>query len=48
LIVDYEHCHTNKLIEKAQQLCIQFDKDGNHLWQNAFEKVISCFKQEKM
>ncbi|CAF4775310.1 unnamed protein product, partial [Rotaria sp. Silwood2] len=30
--LEYEYCHTNELINKAQNLCIQFDKDGNVLW----------------
>ncbi len=46
--IEYEHCDTKKLIEKAQRLAIQFDKDANHLWQNAFETIISSYKQNKM
>jgi len=46
--IDYEHCDTNKLIEKAQQLCIQFDKDANNLWESAFGKIISLYKQQKV
>ena len=46
--IDYEYCDINKLIEKAQQLCIQFDKNANTLWKKAFEKIISFYKQQKM
>jgi hypothetical protein len=48
LNIDYEHCDTNKLIEKAQQLCIQFNKDANNLWTSAFQKIISLYKLNKM
>jgi hypothetical protein len=46
--IDYEHCDSQKLIEKGKQLCIQFDKDANTLWVNAFNKIISSYKQQKM
>ena len=46
--IDYEHCHINKLIEKAQQLCIQFDKDANTLWIKAFHHIIQSYKQQQM
>ncbi|CAF1546615.1 unnamed protein product, partial [Adineta steineri] len=45
--IDYEHCDKNKLIEKGQEICVQFDKDGNTLWEKAFEKILSIYKQEK-
>ncbi|CAF4099371.1 unnamed protein product [Adineta steineri] len=45
--IDYEHCDKNKLIEKGQEICTQFDKDGNTLWEKAFEKILSIYKQEK-
>ncbi|CAF1219378.1 unnamed protein product [Adineta steineri] len=45
--IDHEHCDMKKLYEKAQELCIQFDKDGNSLWSNAFEKILSVYKQPK-
>ncbi|CAF3895413.1 unnamed protein product, partial [Adineta steineri] len=45
--IDYEHCDKNKLIEKGQEICAQFDKDGNTLWEKAFEKILSIYKQEK-
>jgi hypothetical protein len=46
--IDYEYADTNKLIEKAQQLCIQFEKDANTLWETAFQKIISLYKINKM
>ena len=46
--VEYEHCQTSVLIEKARLLCIQFDKNANNLWENAFEKIILSYKQQKM
>jgi hypothetical protein len=48
MYIDIEYVNTNKLIEKAQQLSIQFDKDDNILWENAFAKIISLFKEQKM
>jgi hypothetical protein len=46
--IDHEHCDTNRLVDKAQQLCIQFDKLGNQLWKRAFEKILLCYKQKRM
>jgi hypothetical protein len=46
--IDYEYCDSQKLIEKAQQLCSQFDKNANALWENAFKKIISCYQYQKM
>jgi hypothetical protein len=46
--IDYEHCDTNKLFEKAQQLITQFDKDSNTLWINAFQQIISSYTQQQM
>ena len=40
LSIDYEYCDTKILIEKAKHLCIQFDKDSNHLWKHVFNKII--------
>ena len=45
--IDDEHCDTKKLIEKAQQICTQFDKDGNTLYSTTFGKIVSCYKQQK-
>ncbi|UJR24725.1 hypothetical protein I4U23_006099 [Adineta vaga] len=44
--IDYEYCDVEKLTEKAELLCIRFDKDGNNLWQNAFQAVLSCYKYQ--
>ncbi|CAF4130372.1 unnamed protein product [Rotaria sordida] len=46
--LEYDYCHTNELISKAQNLCIRFDKDGNVLWSNAFQKIILFYKQNKI
>jgi len=46
--IDYEHCDTEKLIEKARQLCIEFNKDAYTLWKIALDKIISLYKQNKM
>jgi hypothetical protein len=46
--IDHEHCDTNQLITKAQQLFIQFDKDANILWTSAFTKIISFYQQQQM
>ncbi len=46
--IDYEHCDSQKLIEKGTKLCIQFDKDANTLWEKAFNQIISFYKQKKM
>ncbi len=48
LNIDYEHCDSQKLIEKGKQLCIQFDKNANTLWENALNQIISSYKQQKM
>ncbi|CAF4051216.1 unnamed protein product [Adineta steineri] len=45
--IDYEYCDKNKLVEKGQEECAQFDIEGNTLWEKAFEKIISIYKQEK-
>ncbi|CAF3309553.1 unnamed protein product [Rotaria socialis] len=46
--VEYEHCQTSVLIEKAHLLCIQFDKNADNLWETAFEKIILSYKQQKI
>ncbi|CAF4130497.1 unnamed protein product, partial [Rotaria sp. Silwood2] len=46
--IEHEYCHTNKLIEKAQQICIQFDVNGNVLFGEAFKKIILSFEQQKI
>ncbi|CAM4750560.1 unnamed protein product [Rotaria magnacalcarata] len=46
--IDCEHCDVQKLIEKVKQLCIQFDKNANTLWESAFNKIISYYKQQKI
>ncbi|CAF4744611.1 unnamed protein product, partial [Rotaria socialis] len=46
--IDCEHCDVQNLIEKVKQLCVQFDKNANTLWENAFNKIISYYKQQKI
>lgn len=46
-LLDSEYCNINIIIEKAQQVCIQFDKNANVLWKQAFEKILSFYKQQK-
>ena len=46
--IDYEHCDLQKLIEKGKQVCIRFDKDANVLWGDAFNLIISTYKQQGM
>ncbi|CAF0913906.1 unnamed protein product [Adineta steineri] len=36
-----------KLYEKAEEECAQFNKEGNTLWEQAFEKMILIYKEEK-
>lgn len=43
--IDAEYCDSQILMDKCKQLCIQFDKSANNLWETAFNKVISFFKQ---
>ncbi|CAF4322735.1 unnamed protein product, partial [Adineta steineri] len=45
--IDYKHCDMKKLYEKAQEECAHFDKEGNTLWEQAFEKMILIYKEEK-
>lgn len=46
--IDDEHCDFQKLLEKAQQLCTQFNRAANTLWENAFQRILSSHKQRKM
>lgn len=46
--IEYEYCDINKLIEKVQFLCIQFDKNANTLWKQAFEKIIFSYREQIM
>jgi len=46
-LLDSEYCDINLLIDKARKLCIQFDKDANVLWKQAFTKIVSFYKQQK-
>ncbi|CAF4099527.1 unnamed protein product, partial [Adineta steineri] len=36
-----------KLYEKVQEECAHFNKEGNTLWEQAFEKMILIYKEEK-
>ena len=46
--IDYEYVDTEKFVKKAQELCVRFDKDAKNLWEKAFEKIVSLFKEQKM
>jgi hypothetical protein len=46
-LLDGEYCNINVVIEKARQLCIQFDKNANVLWKEAFKKILSFYKLQK-
>ncbi|CAF3902890.1 unnamed protein product [Rotaria sordida] len=46
--INYEHCDIPKLIEKSKQLCIQFDKAANTLWEKAFNQIILSYRQKKI
>ena len=46
--IDHEHVDTQRFVEKAQEICIRFDKDAKNLWESAFRKVVSLFKERKM
>ena len=40
--IDYEHCDVRKLFDKAQELCVQFDKNANTCCEAAFGKIIAA------
>ena len=46
-LLDTDYCDTKLIIEKTRQLCIQFDKNANNLWKNAFQKILSFYKLQK-
>ncbi|CAF3513550.1 unnamed protein product [Rotaria socialis] len=46
--IEYEHCDINKVFDKAQKLCIQFDETGNKLWEQAFNKIILLYRENKI
>ena len=45
--IDHEHCDSNKLMEKAQHICTQFNKESNNSWTTAFSKIISIGKENQ-
>ncbi|CAF2442483.1 unnamed protein product [Rotaria sp. Silwood2] len=47
-LLDNKYCNINIVIEKAQQLCIQFDKNANKLWKEAFKKILSFYKLKQI
>ncbi|CAF3417336.1 unnamed protein product [Rotaria sp. Silwood1] len=47
-LLDSEYCNISIVIEKARQLCIQFDKNANILWKKAFEKILEFYKLKKI
>ncbi|CAM4845478.1 unnamed protein product, partial [Rotaria magnacalcarata] len=46
--MEYEHCDINEVFDKAQKLCIQFDETGNKLWEQAFNKIILLYRENKI
>jgi len=46
-LLDSEYCDIDIVKEKARQLCIQFDKNANVLWKEAFKKLLSFYKLQK-
>ena len=46
--IDDEHCDFPKLIDKGKQLCIEFDRNANTLWEKAFERILASNKQRKL
>lgn len=46
--IDDEHCDISKLIGKGKQLCIQFNRNANMLWEKAFQQILATHKQRKM
>jgi hypothetical protein len=46
-LLDGQYCHINIVIEKGRQLCIQFDKNANVLWKQAFKTILSFYKEQK-
>ena len=46
-LLDSDYCDIDLVIEKARQLCTQFDKNSNFLWKQAFEKILTFHKLQK-
>ncbi|CAF2145792.1 unnamed protein product [Rotaria magnacalcarata] len=46
--IEYEHCDINEVFDKAQKLCIQFDETGNKLWEQAFNKIILLYRENRI
>ena len=46
--IDHKYCLSKDLIEKGQQLTLQFDKEGNTLWEIAFRQIILFAQERKM
>ena len=46
-LLNAEYCDIDLVINKAQQLSIEFDKNANVLWKEAFQKILSFYKLKK-
>ncbi|CAF1313648.1 unnamed protein product [Adineta steineri] len=46
--LESEYCNINIVIDKARQLCLQFDNDANDLWKLAFKKILLFYKLKKI
>ncbi|CAF1535427.1 unnamed protein product, partial [Adineta ricciae] len=46
LNIDQEYSDIQKLADKAEIICTQFDKEGNTLCSTAFETILSCYKHQ--
>ncbi|CAF4325194.1 unnamed protein product, partial [Adineta steineri] len=46
--INYKKYNIERLIEKSKQLCVQFDKNVNILWETAFNQLILCYKHHQI
>ena len=46
-LLDAEYCDIQLVENQARQLCIEFDKNANVLWKEAFQKILSFYKLKK-
>ncbi|CAF3971219.1 unnamed protein product [Adineta steineri] len=46
--INYKKYNSERLIEKSKQLCVQFDKNANILWETAFNQLILCYKHHQI
>lgn len=46
-LLDAEYSDIDLVRNKARQLCIEFDKNANVLWKEAFQRMLFFYKQKK-